>query len=158
RLAAMWRPAWDSVISPTSTGARRRIEGSWLELVPGGIGYTDLRRQFRMPLMVLMAVVGVLLIIACANVANLLLARSAARQREIAIRLAIGAGRARVIRQLLTESLLLSVAGAAAGLFLSWYGSRMLVNLLSSGQVFGMSLDVTPDWRVLGFTAATATA
>jgi predicted lysophospholipase L1 biosynthesis ABC-type transport system permease subunit len=107
--------------------------------------------------MVLMTVVGLLLLIACASVANLLLARSTARQREIAVRLAIGASRARIVRQLMTEGLLLSLFGAAAGVLLAWAGSRVLVNLLASGQR-GAILDVKPDLMVLAFTGATACA
>jgi predicted permease len=155
RLAVVWHSLYESAVEGMSAGARRRMEQSIPEVLPGGSGWTDLRRQFRRPLMVLMTVVGLLLLIACANVANLLLARSAARQREIAVRLAIGASRARIIRQLMTEGLLLSVVGAAGGNLVAWVGSRALVNLFASGQR-GMVLDVTPDSVVLAFTGATA--
>jgi predicted permease len=159
RLAVVLHSLHDLLIpARMPADARRRMEQSTPDLIPGGAGYTDLRRQFRRPLLVLMAVVGMLLLIACANVASLLLARAAARQREIAVRLAIGASRARIVRQLLTEGLLLSILGATAGVLLAWAGSRVLVNLLSSGQARGVVLDVKPDWLVLAFTAAVAGA
>jgi hypothetical protein len=109
------------------------------------------RAQYRDPLLVLMGVVAVVLSIACANVANLLLARAALRQREIAIRMAIGAGRARLVRQFLTESLVLSFRGAGLGVLFAHLGSRLLVGFLPA---FGSRafLDLCLDIRVLAFT------
>jgi predicted permease len=160
RLTVVWNAAVESMIAAVPPDAisavRRRMEGTRPDVIPGGTGWTNLRRQFRRPLLVLMAVAGLLLLIACANLANLLLARAAARQREIAVRLAIGANRALLVRQLLTEALLLSGIGASAGVLLAWAGSRILVNLLSSGQAHGVFLDVRPDWLVLAFAAGMA--
>jgi putative ABC transport system permease protein len=115
-------------------------------------GLSNIRREYQEALMVLMAIVGVVLLIACANVANLLLARGAARQREIAIRIALGSGRARLMRQLLTESIVLSLTGAALGILFAQWGARLLVGFLSLGdnKVF---LDLSIDLRVLAFTA-----
>jgi putative ABC transport system permease protein len=122
---------------------------------PAATGLSSVRRQYRQALMVLMVITGVVLLIACANVANLLLARSAARQREIAIRMALGSGRGRLIRQLLTESLVLALTGAALGILFAQWGTRLLVGFLSLGsnKVF---LDLTLDSRVLAFTAGVA--
>jgi putative ABC transport system permease protein len=118
-------------------------------------GLSNIRRQYQQALIILIVITGVVLLIACANVANLLLARSAARQREIAIRMALGSGRGRLIRQLFTESLVLSLTGAALGILFAQWGTRLLVGFLSvgGGKVF---LDLSIDSRVLGFTAGVA--
>ncbi len=117
---------------------------------PGGRGLSRLRERFSEPLKVVMVLVGIVLLIACANIANLLLARANARRKEIGVRLAIGAGRGRIIRQLLTESLLLAGIGGALGLLFAIWSSALLVRMLPQGQV-PVTVAVTPDLRVLGF-------
>jgi putative ABC transport system permease protein len=119
-----------------------------------GTSFT-LREQFRQPLLILMGVVGVVLLIACANVAALMLARAVRQSREISVRLALGATRARLICELLTHSMILALAGAAGGVLLAHWGTRLLVrNFSTSGNE--LFLDLSPDWRVLGFTVAVA--
>ena len=120
-------------------------------LLDGSGGYSYLRGQFQRPLMVLMVVVALVLLIACANVANLLLARAAARRREIAIRLAIGAGRARLVSQLILESIVIALAGGMAGAALAWWGVRVLMAFLPK-RGNPIQLDLSPDWRVLVFS------
>ena len=128
-----------------------------LKLHPGAIGLSSLRGNFTDPLTVLMAVVGVVLLIACANVANLLLARATARQKEMSIRLAMGATRNRILRQFVTESLLLSAAGGATGVIFALWGVQLLTRMVES-QPGSVILDVRPDWMILGFTAAISVA
>jgi putative ABC transport system permease protein len=134
----------------------RYLAEPW-RLEPAATGDSYIRDSYRRPLTILMVVVGLVLLIACANLTNLSLARASARRHELGVRLALGASRARVARQLLTESLLLSSIGAALGLLLAFWGSRLLVSQLSTttNRVF---LDLTIDWRLLGFTACVAVA
>jgi predicted permease len=123
----------------------------WMEVMPGSKGRSDMRRTFSKPLLALMAIVGLVLLIACSNLANLLIARASARQKEIAVRLALGAGRGRLIRQLLVESLLLSAVGGALGVGLAILIDQALIAFLPSGHT-PLSLSSTPDWTVLAFT------
>ena len=132
----------------------RQIEGmrsATVELTSVRRGLSDLRKQFSLSLKILMAVVGLVLLIACANVANILLANGAARRKEFAIRLAVGAGRTRLIRQLLTESLLIATAGGVAGVLIAWWGSRTLLLMASDGPD-AVPINVTPNGRILTFT------
>jgi predicted permease len=124
-----------------------------MDVLPASKGRSGLRQQFTNPLYALMAIVALVLLIACSNVANLLIARATARQKEIAVRLAIGASRARLIGQLMWESLLLSLAGGAAGIGLAMLIDRGLISFLPQG-VTPYTLSSTPDVRMLGFTLA----
>jgi putative ABC transport system permease protein len=153
RLKEIWPSmAQVSVMPQTPEKRREAMLASTLDLTSGGTGWTPLRNQFSKPLYVLMAIAALLLLLACINVANLLLARSAARRQEFAIRLAIGASRPRIVRQLLIESLLLSCIGAALGLTVAEFGSRLLL-----AQVPGnLKLEVGLNLPVLAFAVAAA--
>ncbi|HJZ95167.1 MAG TPA: ABC transporter permease, partial [Candidatus Solibacter sp.] len=117
---------------------------------PAARGVSDLRESIAEPLEILLAIVGLLLLIACGNVANLLLARAVNRRKEIAVRLAVGAGRWALMRQLLVESLLLSVGGGAAGILFAWWTGAALLGIF--GDSAGSALTATPDARILAFT------
>ncbi len=129
------------------------IHHAQIELTPAARGLSQLRLQMSLPLEILMTIVGLVLLIACANIANLLLARGAARSREIAVRMALGAARSRLILQLLTESALLACAGGILGIALAWKAGALLL-YLAAGHDQPAPLDVSPDLRVLLFSLA----
>lgn len=132
---------------------RSKLLDCRLRLTHGGAGFFFIGPKLRTPLTVLMALVGVVLLLACANLANILLGRAAARSREMAIRLAVGAGRKRLVRQLLTESLLLAVLGGGLGLLFAMWGARVLVEQYADQWNFRLTANVAPDLRILAFTA-----
>ena len=140
------------------------VRGMQLRIEPAGDGLsTPLRETLSTPLIVLMAMVALLLLLACANLAGLLLARAASRQHEMAVRVCLGARRGRLIRQTLTESWLLSMTGSALGISLAYFGTRGLIRIFASGrEIAGLPVHFeslsNPDWRVLLFTGAIALA
>jgi predicted permease len=143
----------EAAFNKASAEVRARFLQNVIEVRPGAQGKPRFREMLATPLWVLMALTGGVLLIACANVASLLIARAAGRQKEIAIRLAIGAGRFRIIRQLLVESLLLSLAGGVLGLLLAIWTDRALLAFLPPDTV-ALKLSATPDLRILGFATA----
>ena len=133
---------------------RQTAMAQHMEVREGGVGLSSLRENFATPLTILMVAVGLVLLAACANVANLLLARGAARQKEIAVRLSLGATRARLMRQGLTESLLLALMGSGVGILLAWWGERAILQFLPAA--YGDPFDAAPDATALTFTIGIA--
>jgi predicted permease len=144
----------EPAFSTASAFTRQEFLKCTIDVLPGSQGRSYLREQLSAPLWVLMAITGTVLLIACANLANLLLARATGRYKEMAIRLAMGAGRARIISQLLTESLLLAFLGGAAGILFAFWADRLLMAAYLPSDSEGLKIATAPDLRILLFTIA----
>jgi|UPI00036A3E4E predicted permease len=154
-LSVIYPPLRDQDLAfmhPGSRASEEQFKRKTIGLTPGGRGYTELRQDLGNPLRVLMVMVGLVLVITAVNLANLLIARGVARQREMAIRLSVGAGRRVLIRQLLVESLMLALAGGAFGFALAFTGAPLLLRALKM-NLSGSSLMAHPDWQVFAFAA-----
>lgn len=145
----------DTLLPSASPRWKSMLEAQHVTLRPAASGLATTGRKYEKPLLVLLGVVALVLLISCANLANLVLARNAARQHEIVVRLALGATRARIVSQLFTESLLIAVLGASCGLVVAAWGTRILISLLPQSPL-PLAFDLRPDFVVLGFTAAAA--
>ena len=151
---AQWqRDMADREGAAISDSRRQEIAKNFVELLPGGAGISHLRDAYEAPLAVLMGIVAIVLLIACANLANFLLAKAASREREFSTRLALGSSRARIVRQVLTETLLLAFIGGTLGLVLAFLGTGTLIKFMV-GEPSHTALAASPDLRVLGFTSA----
>jgi predicted permease len=153
-MNAFWRPILQDElkeIKQPSASLKQRFLNRHLSLAPAANGISALRVMFRAPLLLLMALVALVLLIACANVANLMIARAAGRRKEVAIRLAVGASRGDIVRQILIESLILALAGGVAGVVLASWTGQLLLHLLPFGSLTS-AISTDPDLRVLAFT------
>jgi predicted permease len=154
RIGGFWRHDIEDAAAKITNVERRTYRlREHVELVPGARGLSDLRESFSQPLVVLMVTVAAVLLIACANLASLLMARSTARGREFALRLSLGAGRGRVVRQLLAESLTLALLGGLLGIGVAQIGGHALLAMASTGTR-AIPLELPLDWRLISFTAA----
>ena len=158
---AAFQAIWPQILGATADGVDAAFRPRYLTftsgLEPGVSGYSPVRRNFREPLWLLLGLVGLLLVAACATVANLLLAAATGRRHELALRLALGAARRRIVQQLAVEGLLLAAGGAALGLLFSFWAADGLVRLLSTSYDI-VIVDLTPDRRVIAFAAMVAAA
>ena len=157
-LAALSPPMFQATLSPRYEADDARSYLAFkLGAFPAGTGVSSLRRNYESPLWMLLATTAVVLLIACANLANLMLARATVREREVAVRLAIGASRGRIVRQMLAESLLIAALGAGGGALLAQWLSRFLIDSLSnaSNRIF---VAIALDWRTFGFMTSLAAA
>jgi predicted permease len=159
---AEFGPVWQSVLGAITDARLPPDRRAWFlsrqtRLISARTGFSPIRNQFQEPLWMLFGLVGLMLAVSCGSASNLLLARGAARRREIAVRLAIGATRARLVRQMLTEAFIWNVLGAAAGVLLAVWGEDLLVRMMMTAAE-PITLDVHPGWRVVAFVSAVTLA
>ena len=151
---AEMRVLLQSLVEQKAARNHTKVKPIQLDVEPAGAGLARVREQYGKALMLLLGVVGFLLLLACINMASLLLARSAGRQRELAVRVGLGAGRGRLVRQMLTEAVMLSAAGTLVGMLLAYAGTGILVRIMASGRAFEhIDVEVHPDVQLLAVTA-----